>query len=54
MAKKLVQVGEYNLYGHVESLGKVRLCGAERDSVLLCFRQAKVSEGGRVYKQADD
>ena len=37
-----MQVGEYNLYGNVESLGKVRLLNAERDSILLSFRQAKV------------
>ena len=41
--KKLVQVGEYSLHGNVESLGKVKLRNANRESLLLSFSQAKVS-----------
>ena len=40
--RKLVQVGEYRLYGNVQSLGRVKLHNAERDSILLAFKQAKV------------
>lgn len=40
--RKLVQVGEYRLYGNVQSLNKVRLGSAERESLLLSFSTAKV------------
>lgn len=40
--KKLVQCGEFRLYGNVQSMGSVRLHEAERDSLLLAFSSAKV------------
>ena len=46
--RKLVQVGEYMLYGHVQSMGSVRLCNAERDSLLLAFSPAKVCGQGQL------
>ena len=47
--KKLVQVGEYRLYGNVQSLNKVKLDGSERESLLLAFSTAKVSIPNGYY-----
>ena len=38
-----MQVGEYRLFGNVASLETVRLGQAPRDSLLLGFRDAKVT-----------
>ncbi len=40
---KLVQVAEYRLHGNVESMEKVQLAQSKRESLLLSFRDAKVS-----------
>ena len=34
--------GEYQLYGNVQSLDKVQLAQAKRDTLLLSFKDAKV------------
>ena len=39
---KLLQIGEYSLYGCVQSMEKVRLLHSERDTLLLSFNDAKV------------
>ena len=41
--KKLVLIGQYSLFGNVEGIGVVRLCGNKRDSLILVFRDAKFS-----------
>ncbi len=40
---KLVQVGEYRLHGNVESMATVQLAQSKRESLLLSFKDAKVS-----------
>ena len=39
---KLQQVGEYQLYGNVESMGSVELVDSCREALLLAFSSAKV------------
>ena len=40
---KLQEVGEYQLYGNVESMDSVELVDSYRDALLLAFSSAKVS-----------
>lgn len=40
---KLECVGTWSLFGYVQSIQSVRLTGAERDSLLLSFKDAKLS-----------
>ena len=40
---KLQEVGEYQLYGNVESMDSVELVDSYRDALLLAFSNAKVS-----------
>lgn len=39
---KLQEVGEYQLYGNVESMDSVELVDSYRDALLLAFSSAKV------------
>lgn len=41
--KKLELVGQYSVFGNIETLQAVRLAGNSRDSLLLSFKAAKVS-----------
>ena len=40
---KLQEVGEYQLYGNVESMDSVELVDSYRDALLLAFSSAKVT-----------
>ena len=42
VSSKLVQVGQYSLYGCVQSMAKVRLLHSKRETLLLSFNDAKV------------
>ena len=42
--KKLELVGQYSLFGNIETLQAVRLMGNTRDSLLLSFKSAKVTK----------
>ena len=37
-----MQVAEYQLYGNIQSLNKVQLAHLKHESLLLCFKDAKV------------
>ena len=43
-SSRLLQVGEYMLYGCVQSMEKVLLAHSKRETLLLSFRDAKVSK----------
>ena len=44
VSSKLLQVGEYSLYGCVLSMDKVQLVHSNRETLLLSFSDAKVHE----------
>ena len=44
---RLVQEAEFHLYGNIESLDSVELPHSSRSTLVLSFREAKVTEGGR-------
>ena len=41
--EKLEQVASFSLFGNVMSMASVQLVGANRDALLLSFKDAKVS-----------
>ncbi len=53
-AGHLIQVGEYHLHGNVQSVDKVRLGHNTRDTLLLTFRDAKVTSCLLYSKVASD
>lgn len=42
--EKLEQVASFSLFGNVMSMASVQLVGANRDALLLSFKDAKVSQ----------